>query len=83
MKSASAIYSAKSTMKQLVASSPKVPWFSVVWGKEHHLRFSYIFWLACRKMITTKDRLCLWRLRINPVCEFCCAADEIVAHIFF
>ena len=66
----------------LRASSPKVPWYHLVWFFGNIPRFSFIVWLAILNKLYTQDRI--WKFTPRPLaCVLCHKALESHDHLFF
>lgn len=58
-------------------------WHGLVWHKKNISRHSFIFWLAIKEKLLTKDKLLRFGLIRRATCVLCETEDENVDHLFF
>lgn len=61
-------------------SSP--PWINAVWHPLRIHKCSFIFWLALKDRLLTKERMDLFGMTTDLRCCFCSNAIETVSHLF-
>lgn len=49
-------------------TGPLVPWFNVVWDSFTMPKYAFIFWLAIRNRLLTKDRMRYFRMQVDLRC---------------
>lgn len=63
-------------------SSSSVPWFLSVWNSASIPKCSFIFWLAIKNRLLTRDRMLAFGMRTEAGCLLCNTGLESVSHIF-
>ncbi|CAL1413623.1 unnamed protein product [Linum trigynum] len=76
------VYSTRRVWETLRHKAPKVPWYSLVWGKNCPPRCSLIVWLIVKKAIVTRDRLLRWGKINDASCQLCNSSIESREHLF-
>lgn len=62
-------------------SSPLVPWFDIVWNSFSIPKCSFIFWLAIRNRLLTRDRMLSFGMQVDSSCVLCGGGPESIYHI--
>ena len=57
-------------------------WQPLLWHKFHIPACSFIFWLACRDRLLTKDRMDFFQMNVDLRCVLCHSSNEDSAHLF-
>ena len=63
-------------------SSNTVPWTSAVWHALSIPKCAFIFWLALKNRLLTKERMVRFGLGNDSTCDFCHTDTETNAHLF-
>lgn len=73
-----------SAMKFFSGNAENVGWYKLVWSKDHIHRYSFIFWPACKRRLTAKDRMKSWGISIgSTTCVLCNHLEESIEHLHF
>lgn len=78
----SGIYHTGATWSAIRQHRPHVPWYTLVWFKNHTPRHLFIVWLALPNRLTTRDRLVKWLPQTDTTCVLC-GGMESRNHLFF
>lgn len=64
-------------------SLPLVPWYWLVWHRDHIPRCSFIMCIVCKDRKRTRDKLLQWRKGDSNVCVSCGSDVQNRGHLFF
>ncbi|KAJ9536783.1 hypothetical protein OSB04_un000007 [Centaurea solstitialis] len=59
-----------------------VPWADRVWFHQNIPRHAFIFWLAIKERLRTRDKLFGWSVNVSKSCVLCKVHDESHKHLF-
>jgi hypothetical protein len=76
-------FNCAATWKHLRSKQIEVPWWKLIWFQGAIPKHCFIGWLAMKDRLTTKDRLLLWGINVDLVCQFCRQYMEDRNHLFF
>lgn len=79
----SGTFSIASCYELLRVKSEKVQWRNLVWAKSVFPRHGFIFWLAVKGRLKTKDLIARKGISKDGRCIFCLTAMESCGHLFF
>ena len=76
-------FNCAATWQHLRSKQIEVPWWKLIWFQGAIPKHCSIGWLAMKDRLTTNDRLLLWGINVDPVCQFCRQYMEDRNHLFF
>lgn len=70
------------TWNEIRSRAPKIHWQHVVWFAMSIPQHCFIFWLAVRGCLRTKDKIIKWGVQISARCPLCNLHNEDLNHLF-
>ncbi|KAL0896691.1 hypothetical protein Bca101_080652 [Brassica carinata] len=76
-------FSSRETWRALFPSPPEVFWHKAVWFSGRIPKHAFLYWIAARDGMVTRDKLIRWGLGVPSNCVLCSGQDEDRQHLFF
>ncbi|XP_042485259.1 uncharacterized protein LOC122065524 [Macadamia integrifolia] len=80
--SSDGIFKSNSTWEDIRIRNPKVPWFSLIWGKKMQPRVSIFGWRMVHDKLPTDDAIQKKGIDLASKCSLCGMEAETSTHIF-
>lgn len=81
--SPSSVFNVTAIWNALRSRAPKVHWYHLTWFPMFIPRHCFIFWMAFKGCLRTKDKIIKWGIQTCPLCPLCNFQNEDINHLLF